>query len=92
MTKHQWKQKHSPMSLGWLHSYKNLEKEKRRLEVIQKLLNSMWLTGYTTVQMFRVSKFLFVRKLITITPQRSINLIKSNSKDIYYVTKDFCFK
>ncbi len=45
MTKHQWNQKHSPVSLGWLHSYKNLEKEKRRLEVTQKLLNSMWLTA-----------------------------------------------
>jgi len=50
---------------------------------------------YTTIQKFGVSKFLFLffsTKNNHFIPQKRIKLIKSDSKDIYNVTKDFCIK
>ncbi len=46
---------------------------------------------YTTIQKFGVSKIL-LKKLIIYSELEHIKLIKSDSKDIYNLTKTFCFK
>jgi len=46
---------------------------------------------YSTVQNFRVSK-IFLKEINTFIQQGCIQFIKSDSKEMYNVTKDFYFK
>ncbi len=57
------------------------------------LINIFVETYDNTIQKFGASKIFFLKeKITTFIQRRCIKLIKSDSKDIYNVTKDFYFK